>query len=890
MATTLESKHLAHRAPRRAAGALLTLTQLAAFCLALAFSASPASAADPSSPKTVSALRVALDDNYPPYVFRDDTGKLVGYLVDAWALWEKKTGVHIDLLASDWAIAQQQIRDGHADVIDTVFETEERKQWLDFSPAYARVPVAVYTQSKISGISSAETLRGFVVGVKAGDACINWLEKERILAQRLYPSYQTLIGAAINGEIQVFCVDEPPADFLLTRQGAEHDFKRAFSLYTGEFHRAVAKGNASTLALVERGFDAITPDEVQALRQKWMGTPLDQHADLSLGRLKKPLLFGLLGLALVAAWIATLRRAVRQRTEELSATLAAIPDHLYELDLQGRFYQYHSRHPESMTRTGRALLGKHVSETLPADAAAAVLRALAEANEHGNSSGQQIEISTPKGPRWYELSAARKGERTGAKARFIVLSRDITPHKDAEQAIRQLAQYDLLTGLPNRILLNDRIEYMLGRARRTREPFALMFLDLDRFKNVNDSLGHQVGDQLLIDLARRLKSTLREEDTISRLGGDEFIILLPNTDTAGAARVAEKLLDITAPAYRINQHELTCTASIGIAIYPEDGTTFELLSMCADTAMYRAKKAGRNTYCFFTLEMQQNSGRALKLENALRRALEHNELCLHYQPQLSLVTGRIIGVEALLRWRHPVLGNISPAEFIPIAEDSGLILPIGEWVMRTAARQLRSWFDQGIAPMVVSVNLSAVQFRQSSLIQRITNILNETALDPKAFELELTEGLTMDNPEVAIGIMAQLDELGVRMVIDDFGTGYSSMSYIKRFRAYKLKIDQSFVHDLGSDPESEAIVMAIISLAHTLGMTTIAEGVETQEQLNFLREKGCDEVQGYFFSRPLPADQFVQFAEAIERAGHADFGDATQPPGQSPLPLGITPV
>ena len=393
-----------------------------------------------------------------------------------------------------------------------------------------------------------------------------------------------------------------------------------------------------------------------------------------------------------------------------------------------------------------------------------------------------------------------------------------------------------------------------------------MFLDLDRFKNVNDSLGHRVGDELLIQLARRLKLALRDEDTISRLGGDEFILLLPATGADGAAHVAAKLLETTAPAYCIDQHELSCTASIGIALYPDDGDTLEALSMRADTAMYRAKKAGRNTFRFFTHEMQTSSTRALKIEHALRHALDNDEFQLHFQAQLALDEGQIIGAEALLRLNTSELGSISPAEFIPVAEDSGLILPIGKWVLRAAARQTRSWLDAGLAPMVVSVNLSAVQFRQAELIQVIAQILSEENLPAMHLELELTESVTMDNPLAAIAVMGQLHELGVRMAIDDFGTGYSSMSYVKRFQAHKLKIDQSFVRDLTSDPDDEAIVTAIISLAHSLGMKTIAEGVESKEQLDFLRAKGCDEMQGYHLSRPLPAEAFAAFVRNYRSA------------------------
>jgi len=439
------------------------------------------------------------------------------------------------------------------------------------------------------------------------------------------------------------------------------------------------------------------------------------------------------------------------------------------------------------------------------------------------------------------------------------LHREINDRKADQERIYWLAHYDALTGLPNRTLLAERAQEAIRVAQEGNTPLALIFLDLDHFKHVNDSLGHRVGDTLLVEIAKRLRAVVRDKDTVSRLGGDEFILLLPGANAHGAARVAGKLQEASRQPYQIDHHELTMAPSMGIALFPQDGTDFDTLTQSADVAMYRAKLDGRNTFKFFTPEMQAQSVRALQLENALRRALERNQFHLHYQPQMSLTNGSVRSVEALLRWQHPQLGAVSPAEFIPIAEDSGQILQIGEWVLRTALSQLKTWRTNGYPHLTMAVNLSAIQFRQPQLPELVSRMLAEFSLPPDSLELELTEGVAVDDPHAAVATMDQLHARGVRMSMDDFGTGYSSLSQLKRFQIFKLKIDQSFVRDLGDDGNDRAIVSAIIRMAQALGMRTTAEGVETEGQLAYLREQGCDEAQGYHFSMPLSAPELEAF-------------------------------
>lgn len=475
----------------------------------------------------------------------------------------------------------------------------------------------------------------------------------------------------------------------------------------------------------------------------------------------------------------------------------------------------------------------------------------------GESGILEFEIKGLQGThKWLETHAVPMRDVNGEVTSVLGITRDVTEKKETQNRIEMMANYDALTMLPNRLKLEEQLEFILSLSKRHGWNFAILFLDIDHFKDINDTLGHGLGDKLLVKFAQRIKENLREEDILARFGGDEFIILLPNTDNISAQEVAQKILSIVNLPFSFTNHELTVTASIGIAMYPIDGTDKETLYKNADTAMYRAKFDGRNTYSCFTKEMQVRNQRNQQLSNALYSALAKDEFHLVYQPQISAITEKVIGTEVLLRWEHPVYGNISPAEFIPIAENNGLIVPIGEWVLRTAMTQMQVWVESGMPPIILAINLSAVQFRNINLPNLIKEILDTTGFTPEYLELELTESVTMSNPQNAIETMNKLYEIGIKMSLDDFGTGYSSLSYLKKFKVYKLKIDQSFVRDITVDSEDRAIVATIINMAKTLGLETIAEGVETLEQLEYLRENGCGEIQGYYYSKPLIAKEF----------------------------------
>jgi diguanylate cyclase (GGDEF)-like protein/PAS domain S-box-containing protein len=439
---------------------------------------------------------------------------------------------------------------------------------------------------------------------------------------------------------------------------------------------------------------------------------------------------------------------------------------------------------------------------------------------------------------------------------FIAIKQNITARKNAEQRVQFLAYYDDLTGLPNRTLLQDRLRKAVADARRQKHKVALLFLDLDGFKDINDTLGHSVGDLLLQGVAERLKKWGREQDTIARLGGDEFLVMLTHVrDVSDTAVAAERLMDLIDGVFVIQGHSLHVSCSLGISIFPEHGEDGETLVKNADAAMYSAKHGGRNNFRFFTEDLNTRTVERLTLENSLRSALARNELFLMYQPQIDIATERITGLEALLRWQHPELGLVPPDKFIRIAENSGLILPIGEWALRSACSQVRKWQNEGLPAVTVAVNVSAVQFRQEGFCDLIERVLHETGVSPQHLELELTESLLLTNADLMLSVVQELKAMGVALAIDDFGTGYSSFSYLRQFRASKLKIDRTFIRDVAVNPNDAAITAAIISMAKSLDLKVIAEGVEDEAQVSFLRAHQCDEIQGYYFSKPLTAEK-----------------------------------
>ena len=464
-------------------------------------------------------------------------------------------------------------------------------------------------------------------------------------------------------------------------------------------------------------------------------------------------------------------------------------------------------------------------------------------------------------PEWLTINVIR--DEDGSISQYAAIFSDITERKKTEERIKNLAYFDVLTGLPNRRLLTDRLQVAIANAHRHDHQLAIMFLDLDLFKRINDSLGHGVGDQVLIETAGRISHCIREGDTVARLGGDEFTILLPEIDhLEDAAKLAERLITQVKQPFLIDDHELYVTTSIGIAVYPDDGDSVESLIKNADTAMYRAKDLGRNSFQLYTPAMNARSFERLAMEASLRHAVTRGEFRLAYQVKVDLDSGRMSGVEALVRWHHPEMGLVSPADFIPLAEDMGVISDIGEWVLREACRQCKHWHDLGLPPVRVAVNVSALQFRETKVPDVVARALRDTGLDPQFLELELTETVLMQRVDEVVEVLKELRAMGIRISIDDFGTGYSSLSYLKRMPIDALKVDRSFVNDIFDEDDTVTedgaeIVSTIINLAHNLRLKAIAEGVETAAQAAFLRSKGCDEVQGFLISRPVSGEDLI---------------------------------
>ncbi|MEO7322698.1 MAG: EAL domain-containing protein [Burkholderiales bacterium] len=552
-------------------------------------------------------------------------------------------------------------------------------------------------------------------------------------------------------------------------------------------------------------------------------------------------------------------QALRTSEERFQLIAENVSDLIAIVDIDGKRL-YNS--PSYRTLFGEDVLlpGSDSFAQIHLDDREKVIQLFHETVKSGQGRPTQFRFLLPDGNvRFIESHGSAVRGAGGEVERIIVVSRDVTERLRADERLRHLAHHDLLTNLPNRVLMRDRIEQALIQAQRSNKRAALLFIDLDHFKNINDLLGHTVGDQLLREVAQRLKRCVRDSDTVSRQGGDEFIVLLQGLPMrAHAVVTAEKIVEAFSQPFSVSNHTLDITASIGLSVYPDDGTDAETLLRNADTAMYHTKASGRHGYQFFNAELAEAVRHRADLGKQMREAIGSNEFRLHYQPRIDLTTGGIPSIEALVRWNHPELGLIGPMQFIPYAEESGLIVSLGKWILKEACRQNAAWRRSGFPHLRIAVNVSGRQLRQNDFVNMVSKVLSETRMPASALELELTETVFMQEAGHTAATFGQLRKMGVQLAIDDFGTGYSNLSYLKRFGVDRLKIDQSFIRDITTDRNDAAIVSAIMAMARSLQIAVTAEGVETEQQLLYLRAEGCSEAQGFLFSRPLAADEFEQ--------------------------------
>ncbi len=546
---------------------------------------------------------------------------------------------------------------------------------------------------------------------------------------------------------------------------------------------------------------------------------------------------------------------LKRTNEKMSEILASITDAYYCLDSGWRFTDLNRLAEQLFSRSAGDLLGRVIWEEFPQAVGTEIYAKYHTAVE--KNLPVHFETLSKVSGRWHEIHAYPRVDG------LEIYSRDISERKGMEEEIRHMAHHDALTDLPNRRLFLDLFKIEAAQARRNKKKLAVLFLDVDRFKEINDTLGHEIGDELLKKASSRLKASIRESDTVARIGGDEFNILVSDiTREEDAADVAGKIVENFRKSFMISGHELRVTCSMGISIYPDDSDETDTLLRYADIAMYSAKENGRNRYYFYNPGINVRSLDRIRLENSLRQTLERGELSVHYQPLIDIKSGNMVSAEALVRWQHPEMGLLEPGRFIHLAEESGFITEIDEWVLQTVCRQARAWQDAGMPPVSITVNISARHFQNPRLVDTISHTLKENGLPPGCLDIEITESLAMSNIARTARQLKELAGMGVHISIDDFGTGYSSLNYLKRLPINRLKIDKSFIQDIAADPDDRAIIDAVTVMAHTMKMTVIAEGVETEDQLSFLRQSGCDEAQGFLFSEPLPPKKFKEFVTA----------------------------
>ncbi|MHB8712192.1 MAG: EAL domain-containing protein [Trichloromonadaceae bacterium] len=842
-------------------------------------------------------LRVGVYQN-PPVLIVDEAGRTGGIFPELLEAIAAREGWQLEFIPGSWAENLTRLEAGDIDLLTAIAFTPARGELFDFSDQTVFSNWGqLYTRPK-EGIDSILELDGQTVAVLAKDVFFSSDGGLQPLTERFGLAVQFLECADYPAVLQAVADGRAAAGLVNRLFGGLHAdayglHKTSVVLNPIPVRFAFPKGRGGELAqTIDRHLSQwkLQPDSPY---HRILEAHLGKQAAVRPTWLTPVLVLGAAAILLFAGTALILRWQVRARTRELFTNNQQLQQELVqrrrtETALREREQQYQALFENNhaamllidpQTKTivdanpaAREFYGydhdsltrlkiSDINTLSEAEVAAEMARALAQSRNrfqfrHRLADGSIRDVEVFSGP-----------ITVGGRPLLYSIVHDISDRLEAEAQLHRsrreyqlLAQHDPLTGLPNRLLFRDRLEQALARARRAGTQVALLFLDLDRFKYINDSLGHPIGDQVLVETARRLKQCVRASDTVARLGGDEFVVILEQLDDPQTVGVtAQKILDLLGTELTVVEHHFVLGASIGIGLYPEDAQDPDELMRLADVAMYRAKNQGRNNYQFFTPDMNTRAHRLLRLELDLRQALGRSELALVYQPQFDLSNTTLVGAEALLRWHHPVHGLISPADFIPLAEETGLIVPIGEWVLQQACAQAVAWQEAGYPELQMAVNISPRQFFRSDLLASVRQALQSSGLDPRQLVLEVTESLLMDNVEGAVRTMEQLNQIGLQIAIDDFGTGYSSLQHLKRFPVSQLKIDRSFVEDVTSSRDAAAIANSIIALGQTMRLEIVAEGVETAGQQEFLRRSGCAYAQGYHFGRPVPAADFEVF-------------------------------
>ncbi len=746
------------------------------------------------------------------------------------------------------------------------------------SPQFLNLDTLAYLGKQVSQNNPQDAIADllFLLQVRNMD-----LSHTKQMAAKLTSQRMDLVRALGQAELATTVLEQVTDAIEVTdRERRVIYVNEMFEKMTG-YHRQDVIGQPSTLLsglCQDGGWRHETLPSPIAAGQVWQGTCLGKqkdgttyHQDLMVFPLQNQT-------GMVVNYVSIARDiSDRKRTETqlehsvslLKATFEATADGILVTDVRGKVLHFNQKFAD-LWQIPASILSSQNSH----DVIKLISQRLKDPKSF--STKKLVELYVLPHSESYDLLELQDGrilERYSAPQRiedkvigWVWSFRDVTERQRAEAQMRYHALYDSLTGLPNRTLFNDHLTQAISKAVRNSLKMAVLFLDLDRFKLVNDTLGHAAGDQLLQAFAQRLKHCLRQSDIVARWAGDEFTVLLPAAHSRDEViLIAQRILDAMRPHFEIEGYFLRVTTSIGIAMYPADGTTVDVLLKNADAALYRAKESGRNAYHLYNSTLHSETTEWLTLESHLHRALERQEFVLYYQPQVNVLTGAITQMEALVRWRHPERGLVPPSKFIPLAEENGLIVPLGDWVLRTACRQSRIWQEAGLPPVRIAVNLSGHQLKQPQLVDRVQQILQESDLDPRLLELEITETTLMKNVEVTKTVLSNLHAMGVSIALDDFGTGYSSLSYLKKFPFHTLKIDQSFVHELTTNPNDEAIVTAIIAMSKVLNLKLVSEGVETKVQEQLLRRLGCEEMQGFLFSRPVPPEQASKLLRATPR-------------------------